>query len=514
MLSRQSKSDQVAAAVRAQREAQNPPRRALTYGGNQAALRCLFRTAPRIQAKLQVGATNDPLEAEADQVADHVMRMTEPPAPTTQSSSGMVQRMCTECQKEKEEEKSSVQRKPAAATDAGGPAPASVPQALRSGGKPLGATTRQFFEPRLGVNLSGVRIHNDAQADKSARDIGARAYTVGSQIVFSSEGHEPESEAQLPLLAHELAHVVQQGGATQLHIQRTCRTGAECSAPIPGDTGRNSEEAAKQEAAKKIASGGSPTDKDPLCKAPRHKERAVNLRKLAEQNGASLPSNFAGIFINGCLEDISDGELVRCSEMSGGAPVGAGPDQFCIGVSTRREDEAAALLKKNPKTDKENNRATDITSIVIHEVQHAKFEEKAGTIVLPGADCNLKTVIYHSALPAPTGTDSTVSDYLSEISAEIAEFAPYFKANKDRPGTGAAQHMEDEETNVVDSKGESIRGDITALQCKCECATVDKWVESTFKDATGAWAPAQKDEFQRAMTKRMPTVWPKSLQKT
>ena len=480
------------------------------YGGNQAALRRFAFNSQRIQCKLEVGATNDPLEAEADQVADRVMRMSDASVAAGDSSS-IVRRMCSDCKKEEEDKQQKIQRQSASVGNSGGPVPQSVHQVLNSPGRPLGAPDRAFFEPRLGADLSAVRIHDDSRAADSARSIGARAYTLGHHVAFADPA-QASTNSDRRLLAHELAHVVQQGGATQPHIQRACRTGAECAAPIPGDTGRNSEEAAKQEEIKKRASGGAPAGEEPKCNAPRHKERAVNLKRLAEQNGASLPSNFAGIFVNGCLEDISDGELVRCGEISGGAPVGAGPQQFCIGVSAAREDEAATLLKTNPRSDKENNRAVDITSIVTHEVQHAKFEEKAGAIVLPGADCNLKTVIYHSSLPSPTGTDSTVSDYLSEISAEIAEFAPYFKANKDRPGTGAAQHMEDEETHVVESKGESIRGNIMAMQCKCECATVDKWVESVFKDTTGAWAPAQREEFKRAMTKRMPAVWPKSLQ--
>src|SRR5437899_870135 len=67
-----------------------------TYFGNQAALR-VSRTAPRIQTKLQVGATNDPLEAEGD-VADGVMRMTD-----ASVAAPVVRRMCTDCQKDEED---------------------------------------------------------------------------------------------------------------------------------------------------------------------------------------------------------------------------------------------------------------------------------------------------------------------------------------------------------------------------------------------------------------------------
>jgi hypothetical protein len=205
------------------------------YWGNQAALR-LSRSSTRIQTKLQVGATNDPLETEADQVADRVMRMTDSAVAARDSapvvrracascqeeeeeakvqrkeSTSIVRRMCPECKKEEEDKRPNVQRKPASVGDSGGPAPQSVHQVLSSQGRPLAATDRSFFEPRLGVDLSAVRIHDDDRAAESARGIGARAYTSDSNIAFDGR-METSSDSGRRLLAHELAHVVQQGGA-------------------------------------------------------------------------------------------------------------------------------------------------------------------------------------------------------------------------------------------------------------------------------------------------------------
>ena len=182
------------------------------HSGNQTALRHV--AAPRIQAKLEVGSVNDSLEAEADRVADHVMRMPDSGAAvgvSGVSSLGAIRRKCAECEKEDEEKMPNVQRKAEAGAGAsGGLAPASVQRALSMGGRPLGVRARQFFEPRLGCDLSSVRIHTGAEAGASARDIGARAYTLGSHVVFSSRESEPEGEPQKPLLAHELAHVIQQ----------------------------------------------------------------------------------------------------------------------------------------------------------------------------------------------------------------------------------------------------------------------------------------------------------------
>ena len=67
-----------------------------------------------------------------------------------------------------------------------------------------------FFEPRLGHDFSQVRVHADERAAASARAVGALAYTAGSQIVFGAGRYAPESPAGRTLLAHELAHVIQQ----------------------------------------------------------------------------------------------------------------------------------------------------------------------------------------------------------------------------------------------------------------------------------------------------------------
>ena len=72
-----------------------------------------------------------------------------------------------------------------------------------------------FMEARFGVDFSGVRVHDGAQATESAKSVRALAYTVGNNVVFNTNQYQPASVAGQRLLAHELAHVVQQsGGAT------------------------------------------------------------------------------------------------------------------------------------------------------------------------------------------------------------------------------------------------------------------------------------------------------------
>jgi len=83
---------------------------------------------------------------------------------------------------------------------------------LGSSGQPLPDASRQFFEPRFGHDFSGVRIHNDSVAAKSAQSINALAYTTGNNIVFNEGQYAPGSDSGNRLLAHELTHVVQQRG--------------------------------------------------------------------------------------------------------------------------------------------------------------------------------------------------------------------------------------------------------------------------------------------------------------
>jgi hypothetical protein len=170
---------------------------------------------PNCQAKssdLKVSDPSDAAEIEADRIADTVMRMpagNPAPAESGSTSSGTIHREFDASNEEEKEE--TVQRKPLSGSS-GIPAqsPAHVHDAVGSGGRPLDQRTRGFFESRMGYDLGGVRIHTDSTAGISARAINAKAYTLGGNIVFGSGQYSPDSESGRHLLAHELAHVVQQ----------------------------------------------------------------------------------------------------------------------------------------------------------------------------------------------------------------------------------------------------------------------------------------------------------------
>ncbi|MFC3677422.1 eCIS core domain-containing protein [Ferrovibrio xuzhouensis] len=81
------------------------------------------------------------------------------------------------------------------------------------GGRPLSGDERGFFEPRLGRDLSGIRLHTDGQAAAAADSINARAFTYGHNVVLNQGEYTPGSDSGRRLLAHELTHAVQQGAA-------------------------------------------------------------------------------------------------------------------------------------------------------------------------------------------------------------------------------------------------------------------------------------------------------------
>jgi hypothetical protein len=149
----------------------------------------------RLQKKLSIGASNDPLEQEADRVADQVLA-----APAHSAVSDATP---------------SIQRFTGQSTGDEGTAPPSVDHVLASSGRPLGAALQQDMGQRFGHDFSLVRVHTGAAAEQSARDVNAHAYTVGQNIVFGAGRFAPGSHEGRRLIAHELTHVVQQRGLVQ-----------------------------------------------------------------------------------------------------------------------------------------------------------------------------------------------------------------------------------------------------------------------------------------------------------
>jgi hypothetical protein len=114
-------------------------------------------------------------------------------------------------------------------------AAAMAQDAVRGSGQPLDRPTRAFFEPRFGRDLSGVRVHTDAPAAVAASTISARAYTLGSDIAFAGGEFQPTTQEGRQLLAHELAHVIQQeNGPAAVRRKIRCDSQASLSPFLTG----------------------------------------------------------------------------------------------------------------------------------------------------------------------------------------------------------------------------------------------------------------------------------------
>jgi hypothetical protein len=108
------------------------------------------------------------------------------------------------------------------ARPAGANESAQTPQAVRSqlgAGRPLHGLVRSRMESAFGTSFSRVRMHTDTNAARMSDQLNARAFAVGEHVAFGAGEYRPGTLVGDALIAHELAHVVQQGGADAASVQ-------------------------------------------------------------------------------------------------------------------------------------------------------------------------------------------------------------------------------------------------------------------------------------------------------
>jgi hypothetical protein len=180
-------------------------------------------------------------------------------------------------EKEKKKDDQAAQKMPvqreAADTTA---APLDVEQDVerqKHGGRPLTGTERQYYEPVFGADFSRVRVHDDAEAARAADSLNAKAFTQGSHIFFGSGYHQPNDTPGRQLMAHELTHTLQQGGAQPAAPTRSA-PGAHASAgPVQRQTDAPVENAPagliqREPTAPAPGGGGGPTGSSSADSAP------------------------------------------------------------------------------------------------------------------------------------------------------------------------------------------------------------------------------------------------------
>lgn len=191
---------------------------------------------PAAPSALHIGAANDAFEREADRLADAVMSprstalhhgVTQGPIALRRAcacGSGASEGACESCQ-------AGVLQRKAASGARARTAPPLVHEVLSQPGRSMEGTTRRFMEASFGHSFGDVRIHADAAAAASARQVGGLAYTVGQRIVFDAGRYAPGTPRGDRLLAHELAHTLQQRRVAP-RLQRACREGDECDTGV------------------------------------------------------------------------------------------------------------------------------------------------------------------------------------------------------------------------------------------------------------------------------------------
>ncbi|HEV9036504.1 MAG TPA: DUF4157 domain-containing protein [Puia sp.] len=170
-----------------------------------------FSQAGPVQTKLTVGQPGDVYEREADQVADKVVqRMSRPifESKAERKEEG-IQRKCAACEKEEKLQK----KENAGANQTASPHTEQQLHASHGGGSALSSADRAPMEQTMGADFSGVRIHTGSQAQQMNEQLNAQAFTHKNDIYFGKGKFDTGSKAGQRLLAHELTHVVQQGGA-------------------------------------------------------------------------------------------------------------------------------------------------------------------------------------------------------------------------------------------------------------------------------------------------------------
>jgi hypothetical protein len=225
-----------------------PPPNSANSGFNHDISRVsVRRRRPLIQAKLTVGEPGDQYEQEADRIADQVMRMPtlttrgelRPTTPfvsqrlTKNNNDQLESQHSEKCIKNEYRINNGTIQGKVQNTQSLQVMPGFEAQIASKNerGKLLTKKTRALMETRFGRSFQQVRVHTDDTAAQLNQMIGARAFTHGQQVYFGAGYYRPEAPAGQWLLAHELVHVIQQGGAEQDYIQRDFLTSTTEAGP-------------------------------------------------------------------------------------------------------------------------------------------------------------------------------------------------------------------------------------------------------------------------------------------
>jgi len=478
-------------------------------------------TAKQATANLRVGEPNDHFEQEADRVANEIMasgaakqewslsRMSID-APLQRKcgcgGSGGATGECEECKEKEKQEKSNLQRK------ASGPresavAPPIVHEVLNSPGHPLDRVTRDFFNARFGHDFSRVRVHTDLRAGNSAKAVGVHAYTVGNDIVFDSGQYSPASVKGRKLLAHELAHTIQQRPVLSRQPDplnrplpphdpspRFAPTGACYGSAICRDlitpskllahAAEDPQNKEKREHRKKVCQKKPP---DAACTAEGHGSVARETTKLLKGYDPSRPARGAKLIVDKDLESDFKASTMRCRDF---VPPTSGTE--CITVPDETEKQAAQFNNTMDPTiggEERGKWRERMVEILVHESEHTRF----------------RAAFRAGGFPEATQQDCATKDTLAamnELAAMLTEFP--IRMERIRTSVGLSpedrqKELEEWRTHRILGKEQSITVSLRTARCACNCEDADKMIRETVGFTTASWTQQQKNELHREL---------------
>ena len=378
---------------------------------------------------LTISAPNDPMEQEADLVAERVMETPGPQAtfptkvqPKTEPAQGNV-------------------------------APPIVHDVLNSCSQPLDFSSRAFFEPRFGQDFGQVRVHTGNNAAAAAMAIDGIAFTVGNHIVFGQDRYRPNSDLGKRLLAHELTHVAQQtrsaeiknsmGGAVS-RVQRQTPQGIKpkgsASQYVPTRKGLDKELAGDNAAGRKQKIESFLVDVFGVwsaLKAQGYWEKLKNVESLAMDST-----------VTGNIKPVPDKKLFDSKAKKKVKTSYADPAvRFSIGADPKPGE---ALLDEREKLESGNIAATDYadisnTKIVIN--QYAQDSGQATAALMSLRDIQTAANRLQAALLA--SKDANIGYSLPEVLALYQQ-----EGNKEMPAS--AESLKDDIPTGVDASVSSV----------------------------------------------------------
>jgi len=198
---------------------------------NKFSEESIQRQCDDCEEEIQAKAEPTFFKEKADQTDEINKQSAQNSAELSQVAEPSLQAMCNQCEEEiqlktDEEQQDELQLKSTSVPIHSQQQKPNIWQRIKnlfSRGTPMPTTEKAFFETRMGHDFSQVRLHTDDEAGATAKEIGARAYAYKNHVVFAPGEYQPQNQSGTHLIAHELAHVVQQNGATPLNTEEVAK---------------------------------------------------------------------------------------------------------------------------------------------------------------------------------------------------------------------------------------------------------------------------------------------------